>query len=162
MFGNINLVSRILGLLMIVLVLALAPSIVTANTAIQSNTNATNLLGMSVVDDFGGMLIILGILTVGGIFTVGGSMAGGIKDLLWTVGVTIVAIVALTFMDTIIDYNFAIYNVATGVEQTLYSIISLLIYVGIIGSVAYRGYKAGRSYYKSRKSRRAASSGVNF
>lgn len=160
MFGNINLVSRILGLLMIVLVLALAPSIVTANTAVQTNANATNLLGMAVVDDFGAMLIILGILTVGGIFTVGGQMAGGIKDLLWTVGITIVAIIALTFMDTIIDYNFAIYTSATGVEKTLYSIISLIIYVGIIGSVAYRGYRAGRGYYRSR--RRGASSGANF
>ena len=161
MFGNMNLMARILGLLMIVLVLALAPSIVTANAAVQGNANATNLLGMSVVDDFGAMLIILGILTVGGIFTVGGQMSGGIKDLLWTVGITIVAIVALTFMDTIIDYNFALYDAASGVEQTLYSIISLLIYVGIIGSVATRGYKAARTYYKGRKGRRAAA-GANF
>jgi len=151
---SINLIARIIGLLIVVVVLALAPSIVTANAAVQSNANATDLLGMSVVDDFGGMLIILGLLTIGGIFAAGGQMAGTVKDLLSNVGMAIIAIVALTFMSTIIDYNYALYNAASGVEATMYSIISLLIYVAIIGSVASRGYQAGRSYYKSRKGRK--------
>jgi len=157
--GNLNLIGRIFGLLGIVVTLALAPQIVTANAAVQS-ANTTNLLGMSVVDDFGAMLIILGILTISGIFAVGGSMAGSVKDLLYNVGVTIVAIIALTFMVEIIGYNNTLYAAASGVEATMYSIISLLIYVAIIGTVAYRGYKAGRSYYKARKGRRAAT--ANF
>lgn len=152
-----NLMSKILGFLTIIITLALAPAINTANGVVAAD-NLTNCIGMSAIVTFGAPLIILGLLAMGGLFAWKGT-SGGMKEILGVVGAVIVAIIALTFMSSIITYtNALITSSGTGsFGAVIYGMIPLLIYVVIIGSIGYGAYAA----YKGggRKSKKAAVGG---
>lgn len=151
-----GLFGKIMGFIVIVVTLALAPSIVTANAAVAAHANVTSgvLTGMSVVAAFGAPLIILGLLVSGGVFAVAGmkGQLGGAtaKDLLTVVGSVITAIVALTFMSTICTYVATLmgyYTLGTEFARTIFAIIPLIIYIGIIvGS----GWSVARTYKKAK------------
>lgn len=136
-----KLISRIFGFLVIVVTLALAPAINTANAAISS-ANITNCIGVSAIDDFAAPLIVLGLLLVGGIFAWKGTQGQGMKDLLSVVAAVILAIVGLTFMPSIIEYTNTLISGSTGFAVTIYGIIPLIVYLSIIASVGFSGYKA--------------------
>ncbi len=155
-----GLIPKIFGFLVIVVTLAMAPSINTANAVIVAD-NLTNLIGMSVLAGFGAPLIIIGLLVSGGFFAVAGirgQMQGAsMRDMFNVIGSVVIAIVALTFMDTIIDYVNALIGATTGFALVLYGIIPLVTYLGIIAGVAWTSVSAYRSGKgKGRGSRKGA------
>lgn len=152
-FNMQALFSKIMGFLVIIITLALAPSINTANTTVATG-NLTNLIGMSVVTDFGAPLIVLGLLVVGGVFVWKGTQGAGMGQLMGTIGLVIVAIVGLTFMADIVDYTNTLIAASSGFAVTLYGIIPLIVYLGIIASVGWVGYRAYKGGGK--RSRKAA------
>jgi len=154
-----GLLPKIMGFLVIIITLALAPTINTANAVIVGD-NLTNLIGMSVVADFGAPLIVFGLLAIGGAFAMAGVRGKlsntSTSDLLGVVGSVIVVIIALTFMDDIITYVNALIDASDGFAITLYGIIPLVIYLGI---VAGAGWKAVSTLRKGRKSARKSAVG---
>jgi hypothetical protein len=138
-----KLLGLILGMLTIVVTLAIAPSIETANAAVQS-ANLTNLIGMAVLDDFGAPLAIIGLLTLGGLFTIGAWKSSvKMNDMLQVVITAVIVIVGLTFMTSIITYtNTLIGSAVSGFGDTLYGIIPLFVYLAIIGISGWQSYKA--------------------
>lgn len=161
MFGK--LVPSILGWLVVVITLALAPTIETYNGYVTSNvsgaTNSAYMLGMTAIDDFAGFLIIMGLLVSGGFFAVGGmkTKSTTIKDMLEVIGAVILTIVSLAmFSGSVIGYVDALITAATGFAQTAYGILPIILYVGIIaGATAFIGVKAfGKRRAGGRSSRR--------
>lgn len=153
MFNMQSLMSKIFGFLVIIITLALAPQINTANAAITA-ANITNCIGVSAIDDFAAPLIVLGLLAVGGIFMWKGTQNQGMKDIMGVIGLVIIAIVGLTFMTDIIDYTNTLIDASTGFATTIYGIIPLLVYLVVIGSVGFAGYKGYKGGGK--KSKKAA------
>lgn len=131
-----NLFGKIMGFILIIVTLALSPSIVTTNVAISGHASVANMTGMAVLSTFGAPLIIFGLLIAGGIFAVvgvKGGMNASAGDLMKVVGEVIVAIVSLTFMATIMTYVELLIDVAGGgFAQVIYSIIPIVLYIGII------------------------------
>ncbi len=146
-----KLINKIFGFLVIIITLALAPSINTANTTVASG-NLTNLTGMSVVTEFGAPLIVIGLLAVGGIFAWKGTQGSSMKEIMGTISLVIVAIVGLTFMSNIVTYTNTLIDASTGFATTLYGIIPLVVYLGIVASVGYAGYRGWKGSKKSKKS----------
>lgn len=150
-----GLFSKIMGFLLLIITLALAPSIVTANATVAGHANVTSgvLIGMSVVAAFGAPLIILGLLVAGGAFAIAGvkgQISASSSDLMKIVGLVIVAIVALTFMNTICTYVATLiqaYPAGTEFARTIFAIIPLVIYLGIIGGT---GWSLGSGYKKAK------------
>lgn len=157
-FNMQSLMSKIFGFLVIIITLALAPQINTANAAITAS-NITNCIGVSAIDDFAAPLIVLMLLAVGGIFVWKGTGNQGLKDIMQVVGLVIVAIVGLTFMTDIIDYTNTLIDASTGFAITIYGIIPLLVYLAVIGSVAYAGYKG---YKGGKKGSKRAAAYANY
>lgn len=157
-----SLFNKIMGFLIIIITLALAPTINTANAAIVGHANVSIMIGMSVIGGFGAPLIILGLLAAGGAFAlagVRGQMDASTSDLMSVVGSTIVVIVALTFMSTIITYVATLMGVyaATAFAYTLFSIIPLVVYLGIVAGAGWKTvstYRARKGGKKSKKSGR--------
>ena len=145
-----GLFSKIMGFLVIIITLALAPSINTANATVAA-ANLTNLIGMDVVTDFGAPLIVLGLLVVGGIFAWKGTQGSSMGELFKTISLVIIAIVALTFMEDIVGYTNTLIAASSGFAVTLYGIIPLLVYLGVIASVGYTGYQGYRGSKKAKK-----------
>jgi hypothetical protein len=152
-----GLFSKIMGFLVIIITLALAPSINTANATVAA-ANLTNLIGMDVVTDFGAPLIVLGLLVVGGIFVWKGTGGASMAELFKTISLVIVAIVALTFMEDIVTYTNTLIAASSGFAVTLYGIIPLLVYLGIIAAVGF----TGKSAYSGGKKGKKAAAQVNY
>ena len=152
-----DIMPKILGFLVIIITLALAPTINTANATIAAG-NLTNLIGMTAISAFGAPLIILGLLVSGGIFAVAGQkgVLGGasVSDLLTVVGSVVVLIVVLTMFDSVMTYTGTLYDASTGFAQTIYSIIPIVIYIGII---AMAGWTQTRAYRRARGRRKSKS-----
>lgn len=155
-----SLFGKIMGFLVIIITLALAPSIVSANTLVATHDNVTAMLGMGVVSGFGAPLIILGLLTIGGIFALAGVKGqlanAGMKDLFTVIGAVIVVIVLLTLMPNVMDYTAELIEASTGFAVTIYSIIPLLIYLGIVAGAGWAGVSTYRKTRKGGKRSRAA------
>lgn len=161
-----SLFAKIMGFVVIIVTLALAPSIATANTAITGWTgtaptaNITQFMGMSVVGSFGAPLIILGLLIGGGLFAVAGVRgkmgAVGMKDMMAVVGSVIVVIVCLSLFTSILDYTHTLIGSGTGFAETIYAIIPLLIYIGIIAAAGWVTVSTYRKTRKGGKKSRAA------
>jgi len=152
-----RLLAIVYGMLGLVIALTMGLNIQTANATLQA-ANITNLTGMSVMDDWGAALIILGLLTLSGTFIYGGVsgklQATGIADLLWTVGAAIGAVIGLTLMSNIITAaNNLIGAVTTDAEDVIWGVIPLLAYGAIIAGA---GWRAGKNVGDIVKSRRAA------
>jgi len=152
---------KILGFLVIIITLALAPTIATANTAITGHANVAAMIGMTAIGAFGAPLIILGLLISGGIFAVAGAKGalGGasVGDLLGVIGTVVVLIVVLTMFDSVMTYTGALYDASSGFAQVIYSIIPIVIYIGIISMA---GWTQVRAYRRASGKRRSSSSNV--
>jgi len=155
-----DIMPKILGFLVIIITLALAPTINTANAAI-TGANLTNLIGVAAVGAFGAPLIILGLLVSGGIFAVSGTKGAlsgaSVGDLLSVVGSVVVLIVVLTMFVNVMDYTTTLIAASTGFAVTIYSIIPIVIYIGII---AMAGWTQVRAYRRAKGGRRSKSAQV--
>ena len=151
-----ELMPKILGFLVIIITLALAPTISTANIAI-TGANLTNLIGMTAVGAFGAPLIILGLLVSGGVFAVGGArgaLAGAkISDLMSVIGSVVVLIVVLTMFTSVITYVNTLIGVppSGGFSDTIYGIIPIVLYIGIIAMAGWTQVSTYRRISKGGK-----------
>jgi hypothetical protein len=152
-----GLLSKVLGFLVIIITLALAPAINTANTAVI-NDNLTNCIGMTAISDFGAPLIILGLLAMGGIFVWKASKGSSMQDMFKVIGAVVVAIVGLTFMTNIIEYTNTLIDASSGFATTIYGMIPLIVYLAIVASVGYGAYTS----YKGGKGRRSSRAVANY
>ena len=146
------LFGRIMGFVMIIVTLALAPTIATSNAAIEA-ANLTNLTGMTAVSAFGAPLIIIGLLFGGGFFAVAGvkgKMKGAsMADMFSVIGSVVLVIVSLSLFTSVITYlNALIAPSASGFGDVVYGIIALMIYIGVLAAA---GYTQVRAYKKARK-----------
>ena len=156
-----RLVPAIMGWLVIVITLALAPTIETYNGYVTTNvaaaTNAAYMLGMTALDDFGGFLMIMSLLVGGGLFAVTGMKSKNytVSDMMQVIGAVIISIIALAmFSGSIIGYIDSLVNAGTGFAKTAYGILTVIIYVTIIaGAGAFMGAKAYRARRSSRRGR---------
>lgn len=160
-----DLFPKVMGFIVIIVTLALAPTINTANATIVA-ANLTNLTGMSAVSAFGAPLIILGLLFSGGLFAVAGAkgqLAGAsMKDMLSVIGSVVIIIVALSLFGgttSVISYTNTLIAASSGFAVTVYGIIPLLIYIGIIAAA---GYTQARVYRKYRRNRRSRATTANY
>ena len=159
--GMRDIMPKILGFLVIIITLALAPTINIVNTAITGHANVTAMIGMAAIGAFGVPLIILGLLVAGGVFTVAGSKGAlsgaSVKDLLAVVGSVVVLIVVLTMFVNVMDYTTTLIEASSGFAVTIYSIIPIIIYIGII---ALAGWTQVRAYKKVKGGRKSKASNV--
>jgi len=152
-----KLVPSIMGWLIVVITLALAPTIETYNGNVTGNvaaaSNAAYMLGMTAIDDFAGFLMIMGLLVSGGLFAVGGMKSKNttIGDMLGMIGAVIITVIALAmFSGSIIGYLDTLITAGAGFAKTAYGIITIIIYLGIIGgATAYIGTKGVKRLKKS-------------
>lgn len=157
-----NLMPKIMGFIVIILTLALGPSIYTANATILAWGVLDPFIGLEVVAGFGAFIIILGLLISGGIFTLAGLKgklaAAGMKDILMVVGAVIVVIVMLTMFTNILDYVDDLITAAIAEGDTLgeigFGIIPIVIYVGVIAAA---GWTQASTYHRLRKGSKSAS-----
>jgi len=152
-----DLLPKIMGWLVVVITLAMAPTIVTYNTAVTTNVsaavNSSYMIGMTAIDDFGGFIIIMGLLVTGGLLGIAGARGSlgnaGVGDILKTIGIVIITVISLAmFSGSVIGYIDELITAGTGFEKTAYGILCVIIYIAIIsGASAYMGvkaYKAGK------------------
>jgi hypothetical protein len=154
-----SLFPRIMGFLVIIITLALAPQIVLSNNAIADYTHLANFTGMEAMSSFGAPLIILGLLVSGGIFAIAGlkgRLAGaGVKDMLGVIGSVIIIIIALSFFLSILGYCYTLLTASSGdFGGVIYGIIPLIIYVGIIAGAGWFQVQTYRKLRKGGGSRR--------
>ncbi len=156
-----SLFAKIMGFVTIIITLALAPSINTANTAIANADNLSSMLGMATVVTFGAPLVILGLLVSGGMFAlagVKGQLGGaGMKDILAVIGSVIVVIVAMTLFLSVVSYTSTLIDASTGFAITIYSIIPLIIYLGIIVAAGWTQVSTYKRLTGGRRGRRSSS-----
>jgi hypothetical protein len=155
-----NLVPKILGWLVVIIGLALAPTINTANTAIDTawaaSTNNATMIGMGTVVDFGAPLMIIAILFSGAMMGLGKIGDGSIKGMMGVIGACIVTIVALNMFVNIITYVDTLITASTGFAQTIYGIIPIIVYMGV---VAGAGVTTAVSYFRGRRKSKKSSMG---
>ena len=155
-----QLFGRIMGFVMIIVTLALAPTIQTSNATLAA-TNLTSCTGMTAVAAFGAPLIILGLLVGGGLFAVSGvrgRMSGAsMADMISVIGSVILVIVSLTLMVNVVTYVNALIVAAGGVGAgfgpVVYGIIPLFIYVSVIAAA---GFTQARAYRRARRRSRSS------
>lgn len=151
-----DLLPKILGWLTVIIGLALAPTINTSNTAVDtawavSSNNAT-MIGMGTVVDFGAPLMIIGILFSGAMIALGKVGDGTIKGMMDVIGGCVLTIVALAMFENVIGYVDTLISASTGFAQTVYGVIPIILYVGIIaGAGVYTAVK----YFRGRKGKKA-------
>lgn len=157
-----NLLGKIIGFLVIIITLALSPTIYAANSDIVGYEGGLDtFIGMAAIAGFGGFIIILGLLVSGGLFAIAGVRGkiggAGWSDIMKVVGAVIVVIVMLTMFITILDYVADLITAATGegdtIGETMFGIIPILIYVGILAAA---GWAHVTTYRKLRTGRRVA------
>jgi heme/copper-type cytochrome/quinol oxidase subunit 2 len=156
-----NLMPRIMGFIVIILTLALGPSIYTANATILAWGVLDPFIGLEVVAGFGAFIIILGLLISGGLFTVAGIRgrlaSAGMNDILLVVGAVIVVIVMLTMFTNILDWCDDLITAAIAEGDTLgeigFGIIPIVIYVGIIAAAGWAQVHTYRRMRKGGKSK---------
>lgn len=152
-----NLIPRILGWLIVIITLALAPTINTSNAAVAtaltaSTGNATDMIGMWVVQPFGAPLMILGLLFAGGMFGLGKIGDGTVRGMLDVIGAVILTIVALAMFEEVIGYVDTLLVASTGFADVIYGVIPIILYVGVIAGAglitaakAFKGKRKAKS-----------------
>ena len=154
-----GLLPRVFGWLIVIITLALAPTINTSNNAIIAGNN-TNLIGLAAIDDFGAPIIIIGLLFTGGVFGIAGirgkTQNVGTGDMLAIVGAVVGTILALELFQQVMTYvNLLIAPAATGFADVIYGIIPIVLYVGIIAGASAYGAVVYRKKGKSKKGKTA-------
>ncbi len=157
-----TILPKVMGFIAIVITLALAPAIYTANLTVVNyggGSGMVNFTGMDAVSPYGGFLLILGILIAQGIFQIagfGGGKSEGWKDLVFSVGIVIAVIILLNVYASAVLPAFtkliASASVADdSIGQTVFGVLPIVIYLGIIiTSVAGEGGKAIYNKVKGR------------
>jgi hypothetical protein len=147
-----NLLPKLMGWVTVIVVLALAPTIATNNSAITtaiSTANATLFIGMSVVVPFGGPLMIIALLFTGGLMATGRVGDGSVGAMLKIVGEVIVSIVVLSLYASAVPYLRTLILAGSGTfAQTIYGIIPIVLYLGV---VAGAGVATGVSYIRGKR-----------
>lgn len=156
------ILGKVMGFLVIIITLALAPSIITSNNVIIAHVAIDNFTGMAAVAAFGAPIIILGLLVSGGMFAVAGvkgKLAGvGVKDMLLVIGSIVVVIVGLTMANSMFTYVAALIAADGGTfASVIYGILPIIIYVGIIAGTGYAQVERYRALKGGKGSNRAAS-----
>jgi len=165
-----NLLPKIMGFIVIILTLALAPTIYTANADITGWVGVGDLdqfIGLGVVGGFGAFIIILGLLVSGGFFAVAGvknKLAGAtMKDLMMVVGSVVLIIVMLTLFVNVLDYVDTLIQAAIAESDSLgeigFGILPLVLYVGII---SLAGWGQVSTYRKLRRGGRSSRSKIAY
>lgn len=155
--------AKILGFLVIIITLALGPTIYTSNAAIVS-ANLTGLIGMSVVAGFGAFIIIFGLLIGGGVLAIatsgGGDSAIGKGEMLKVILSVVVIVIMLSMFTNVITYCNALIGAAITAGDTLgevgFGIIPIVVYVGILSAAGWTQVAAIR---KVRRAKRASRRG---
>ncbi len=158
-----KLLPAIFSWLIVVITLALAPTIETYNTNVTTNvaaaTNAAYMLGMTAVDDFGGFLMIMGLLVSGGLFGVMGMKNKNVTvgDMMSVIGAVIIVVISLAmFSGSVIGYIDSLITAGSGFAKTAYGILTIILYVAIIAGagafIGVKAYKGGKKGKKSSKS----------
>lgn len=158
-----NLLSRILGFVVIIITLSLGATIYTANATIVS-ANLTNLIGMSAIAGFGAFIIIFGLLISGGMLVVagksGGSSALDKGDMMKVVGGVVVVVLMLELFSQVITYTNTLITAAITASDALgqvgFGIIPIVIYVGILAIAGWTQVSAVRKMRKARRVKRKA------
>jgi len=157
-----KLVPTIFTWVGIIVTLALAPTIETYNSAVTTNisasSNAAYMIGMTAIDDYGGLIMIMALLLGTGLFAFSSSKAGkttGVGGILRIVGEVVGAVVILAlFSGSAIGYFNSLITAATGVAKTIYGVLVTATYVAIIAGVGtYQVYRSVKGRRKSRKAR---------
>lgn len=152
-----NLVPKILGWVTVIIALALAPSINTANTAVDTawaaTTNNATMIGMGTVVDFGAPLMIISLLFSGALMGLGKVGDGSIRGMLSIIGACIITIVILNIFPNVLTYVDELITASTGFAQTVYGIIPIILYIGVIAGA---GVATAVSYFRGRKKRRSS------
>lgn len=156
-----KMLSIIFFFLTVIIVLALAPTIQTANATAYATWGAASenasMIGMSAVMPFGAPLIILSIMVSFGLLAFGMKEGAGVKDIMAAIGIAIGMIIALTFFDSAIGYCNTLLTSSSGIGTVIYGIIPLAVYMGIIASAGTYGVvKFVRGRKKGKKSKAAA------
>jgi hypothetical protein len=154
-----NLVPKIMGWLVVIIALALAPTINTTNGYISSNVtaavNASHMIGMTTVVAFGAPIMIISILFSGALLVMGRVGDGTTKSLMDVIGVVVVLIIALSLFVSVIGYVDTLITASSGFAQTIYGVIPIILYIGIIAGAG--GYSAYKAFKKGKKSKKYAS-----
>lgn len=154
-----KLVPAIFAWLVVIITLALAPTIETYNGYITTNitaaTNVSYMVGMTVIDTYGGFLIILSLLLGGGFFAVQSRKSSAtIGDMLEVIGSIIITVFVLSvYSASLIGYFDALITAGSGVAKTVYGAFPIITYALIIGGgggyAAYKGYRKRKGSKKS-------------
>jgi hypothetical protein len=152
-----NLFAKIMGFVIVIVTLALAPTIQSSNTTIEG-LNITDLTGLSAVAAFGAPLIILGLLFSGGMFAAAGlrgrMQGASLGDMLSVIGSVVVVIVALTLFQSVVTYtNALLVATPTGIGDVIFAIVPLIIYIGIVAGAAVVQVRAYRKSTRGRRSK---------
>ena len=163
-----GLISRIFGIVAILVVLALISPIYDANTAISaaitSASNTSSFLVLPTLVPFGVILIVLGLLFTGGLLALK-PQSGGIGLIITSVIEVIAVIIILSFFPTIIGQMDGILTTAISASDTIGelffgTVIPLLIYLIVAVAPAATG---GVAYIRSRgKGKRAMAKAGSF
>lgn len=158
-----RLLPTILSWMGLVIVIALAPTIATYNGHVSTNvaaaTNAAYMIGMTTVDDFGGFLMIMGLLVSTGLFAWSASKVKNytVGDMIGVVGAVIITVIVLAiFSGNIIGYFDELITAGgAGFEKTVYGLFPIITYIVIIGGASVStGAKALRKRKTSKSSYR--------
>jgi hypothetical protein len=153
-----NLVPKILGWVTVIVALALAPSINTANTAIDTAwaaaTNNATMIGMGTVVDFGAPIMVIGLLFSGGLLAMGKVGDGTIKGMMGIIGACVVTIVVLNIFPNVITYVDTLISASTGFAQTVYGVFPIILYIGIIAGA---GVTSAVNYFRGRGKKKKVS-----
>jgi hypothetical protein len=152
-----NLLPRIMGWLVVIIALALAPTINTTNGYISSNVtaavNSAHMIGMSTVVAFGAPIMIISILFSGSLIAMGKVGDGTTRSLMGVIITVIVVIIALSLFVSVIGYVDTLITGSTGFAQTIYGVIPIILYVGIIAgsgvTTAVNAFRKGKGKKKS-------------
>ena len=144
----------------IIVTLALAPYIYTANSAIIGWGDLTPFLGLEVVAGFGAFIIILGLLVQGGFFAFKAT-TGGMRDILQVVGTVVVILVILNIFPTILDYMDDLITAAQGAGDSLgevgFGILPVVLYLGVIVAATWSGVSTYRRVRRGGRGSKRAS-----
>ena len=167
-----SIFAKILGFIVIIMALALGPTIYTTNALIvawganSTTVNATHVsfIGLETIAGFGAFLIIFGLLVSGGMMAIagkgGGSGSIGRGDMLAVVLSVVSIVLMLTLLEAAFTYLNNLLIAATAASDTIgtvgFGIIPILIYIGIIGAA---GWTQVRTIKKMRRGRRRSLGG---
>ncbi len=130
----------------------------------KTGLDLTQILGVETVASFGAPLIILLLLVSGGMFAMAGVKGKlgrvGMGQLMGVIGSVIVVLISLTLFQSVITYTNTLIDASTGFATTIYGVIPLVIYIGIIGGVGYFQISTYRKATGGKRSKSNASIGV--